>query len=172
MKFWTFFFIYALLFLGVKSVWPLTGDFFLLAVVYFGFFEEERRHWGVVWLFGFLMDSASVSPFGSTLFSYSLVFIAIRLLRTVIFFRSLLSKFVWVAFFSLIGDWSAWLWGLPFGSLQRPFSFMFWISLWNAFANGLLGLFWLEFLEWLLKWIRQEPYGIKTRGYSRAGTKN
>lgn len=172
MKFWIFFFTYALIFLGVKSVWPLTGDFFLLAVIYFGFFEEDLRRWSVLWLFGFLMDVASVAPFGSALFSYTLVFIVIRLLRAIIFFRSYLSKFIWIAFFTLVGDWGVWFWTLLFSDLQRPPFFMFWISLWNAFANGLLGVFWLEFLERLTHWIHQEPYGTQTGSYSRVGTKN
>ncbi len=167
MKFWLLFFLYAALFLGLKCVWPLTGDFFLLAVIYFGFLEGGMKTIGLAWFLGFFLDVVSLSPMGASLFSYTVVFLLIRLLRAKIFFQSLLSKFLWIAFFSLICDGTLWAWGVLFSPLDHPFLWTARIALWNAFVNGLLGLFWTDFLDWYWQLAEREDDGAKTGAYPR-----
>lgn len=168
MKFWILFFLYAALFLSLKCVWPLTGDFFLLAVIYFGFFDQGRRTLWLVWLLGLFFDVVSLSPLGASLFAYSVVFLLIRLLRAKIFFQSLPSKFLWIALFSILSDWVIWGWSMLFTELSHPFWFILEISLWDAFVNSLLGLFWIDFLSWYWQLPEPEDYGTQTRALTRA----
>lgn len=167
MRFWLLFFLYAALFLSLKSVWPLTGDFFLLAVITFGFLEGGIRAIGLAWFLGFLLDVVSFNPLGASLFSYSAVFLLIRLLRAKIFFQSWLSKFFWVALFSLVNDGVVWAWTALLTPIDHPFLWILRISLWNALINGLLGLFWIDFLSWYWGLNPSEEYGVKAGPYPR-----
>ena len=168
MRFWILFFLYAALFLSLKCVWPLTGDFFLLAVITFGFLDQGRRTIWLVWLLGLFFDVVSLSPLGASIFAYSLVFFVIRLLRAKIFFQSLVAKFIWIAVFSLLSDWGNWAWTFLFTEFDHPFWFIIKISLWNAFVNGLLGLFWIDFLSWYWQLTESESYGTQTRSVTGA----
>ena len=148
MRFWILFLVYGIFFLAIQSAWQLTGDFLLLAVIYFAFYEESLKGLGVALLFGFLLDVVSYSPFGTGAVSFGFTYGLIRLLKTTIFFRSLLARFIWIALFSFINSLCAYGWTVFFTDLNRPFSFLLRHFVGEALINALLGIFWFGFLRW------------------------
>lgn len=140
--------IYGFGVIALQSIVPLPGDLLLLAVIYFGFYEEWTLGFSISLGLGFLLDVASLAPLGTTMFAYSAVFGLICFLRSKILFRSLASRFCWIAFLTLVSELFAWSYSNSFSETGRPF----WaelLVLWKKiFFNGCVGLFWLKALQW------------------------
>lgn len=148
MRIWFLFFIYGVLILGLKSVWPIPGDFLCLAVIWFGFYKEGLRGLGVALMLGFLFDCLSIGPLGTSLIAYALIFCLIRLLRRQIFFRSILAQTFWIAFFSLLAELISFGCIRLFGRFYHPFSSFLFYLVGNVLVNALFGPLWLRFLSW------------------------
>ncbi len=149
MKLWILFLIYGLFILGVKSVWLLSGDALLLAVIYLAFFEEDfRKCFLIVLMLGFLVDVLSMSPLGVGPLSYGIIFLLVRFFRTAIFFRSFPARFAWTFLFSLLHSLLGYAGTALFSNLDRPLSFLLKHFFWDAFVNGLFSSFWFLFLKW------------------------
>lgn len=145
MRFALFFILYGIFWIALKSVFPIPGDFLLLAVVTLAFSEEEWWRGFLVALFlGFLLDTVSLSPFGVSLLSYAVVFLFIRFLRTKIMFQSPMARFYWIFFFMGVCE------GVVLGLLQWGFVTRWamgyflpqalWQMVWTAFFGMFLPL--------------------------------
>lgn len=137
--------LYGWIILSLKNVFPLPGDFLMLAVIFFGFYEHFWIGLFLSLVFGFLLDVVSFSPLGVTVFSYGLLFFFIRFFRSKIVFRSLISRFFWLLVFSGAGGVLRWGFAYLMEESYRPL----FIFLPGILATAVFGLFWIPFLEWL-----------------------
>ena len=148
MKPWLLFIVYGIVMIAVKSVWAWPGDFLLLAVIYLGFYEEWRLGFSVSLIFGFLLDVCSISPMGTGIFSYAIIFGLIRFFRNKILFKTLLSRFCWVAVLTLINVGVSHFVIRLFGQPTYSLRFLFPQLLLSMLINATLGLVWIPFLKW------------------------
>lgn len=137
--------LYGWVVLSFKNIFPLPGDFLMLAVIFFGFYEHFWIGLFLSLAFGFLLDVFSCSPLGGTLFSYGLLFFLIRFFKSKIVFRSVISRFVWLLVFCGAGGFFRWGFANVMEASARPFL----IFLPGMLASAVFGLFWIPFLEWV-----------------------
>lgn len=143
------FFLFTLLALAFQSVWPLHANLLLIAVLFLGFEEENpRRGFGISLLIGFLLDSVSVAPFGSALFSFSFLFGLLRWLRTKILLFSRVSQCFWILCLTLVHGLFTYFWLQIWDSSPRPFWFYLRHQGWSALFNGGLSLLMFPFFRW------------------------
>lgn len=161
---WPLFLVFAFVSLSLQSVWPITANLLLIAVLFLGF-EEEKASRGLTLslLIGFLLDCVSVAPIGSSLLSFGLVFVTIRFLRTKIVLLSLPLQFFWIVVLTLLKGLITYLWLQIWDFFPRPFLFYFKHQLFSGLING--GLSWFLFpllralsrLTWEKLFPRRDP---------------
>lgn len=142
------FILYGIVMISLQSIFRIPGDFLLLAVIFFGFYEET--FFGLVFalLFGFLMDTSSIAPMGTSLFSYTFLFGFIRIFRTSILFKTFFSRLVWVALLSLIYSLLSCA-AMEFLTAQDiSFLSLMMMSVLSVLTNSLLSIVWIPFLLW------------------------
>lgn len=77
-------------------------DLVLLAIITLSLFEHQKGAILSVAALGFLMDTASVAPFGLSIFSYLIVYGFIRLVFARIMVEVWVARFIWIMIASVL----------------------------------------------------------------------